>query len=34
MLVPFLHKDDLENKINEYIIMEKMTNKKKAIFKA
>ena len=34
MLVPFLDKDDLENKINEYIIMEKMTNKKKAIFKA
>ena len=34
MLVPFLHKDVLENKINEYIIMEKMTNKKKAIFKA
>ena len=31
--IPFLNKDDLENKINEYIIMEKMTNKKKAIFK-
>jgi hypothetical protein len=31
--IPFLHKDDLNNKLNDYIIMEKLANKKKTIFK-